>query len=144
MKMCLGCDLWKSEFLTCFSFYVFVFVYIFFFINSDAYVFLDLRFRLFWAGWTVSFDLCSSSWWFCRYGWQMIMICDQNSVYDTHLVYTCIEEKIGNITIFPMCVQTISIEIVHLPYANHMFFSYRFQNTSFDYVPSWPIASWPM
>lgn len=28
--MCLGCDLWKSEFLTCFSFYVFVFVYIFF------------------------------------------------------------------------------------------------------------------
>lgn len=66
----------------------------------------------------------------------MIMICDQNSVYDTHLVYTCIEEKIGNITIFPMCVQTISIEIVHLPYANHMFFSFRFQNTSFDYVPS--------
>ena len=52
----------------------------------------------------------------------MIMICDQNSVYDTHLVYTCIEEKIGNITIFPMCVQTISIEIVHLPYVNHVFF----------------------
>lgn len=76
--MCLGCDLWKSEFLTCFSFYVFVFVYIFFFINSDAYVFLDLRFRLFWAGWTVSFALCCSSWWFCRYGWQMIMICNQN------------------------------------------------------------------
>ena len=56
--MCLGRDLWKSEFLTCFSFYVFV--YIFFFINSDAYVFLDLRFRLFWACWTVAFALCCS------------------------------------------------------------------------------------